>query len=324
MPFGRGQLGADQQRLDAADEEEEQRGGAVHDADLLVVDGGDPAAPAGRRPAGRVKTPSGRWRPARSPVGRARGRCRAFGDRHARLLYFEGRRGRRPAGRSASSVRPRLGMPRGSSPGSGTSGVHRLLGRRVAEPGLERGAVEASPPISSASTMPSPSPSSRSRSNMRAGEGAAAHEVGEVRGVAATTERLVCRCSASLELVVVDARRSGGSSSTALVKSCWPSSRGVVARSGIWPRPPAAASSHVVEVGLRSRATTLMRMLAWDRPQNSVHWPTYVAGLVGLERPGRGCGRARRRCLPLSAGIQNEWMTSRDVDVEARRRRRPG
>ena len=43
----RGELEADQQGLDAADQEEEQRRGAVHDADLLVVDGGDPAPPAG-------------------------------------------------------------------------------------------------------------------------------------------------------------------------------------------------------------------------------------------------------------------------------------
>ena len=44
------ELGADEQRLDAADEEEEQRGAAVEDADLLVVDRREPRAPAGDRP----------------------------------------------------------------------------------------------------------------------------------------------------------------------------------------------------------------------------------------------------------------------------------
>ena len=40
------QLQADQQGLEAADDEEEQRGRSVEDADLLVVDGGDPVTPA--------------------------------------------------------------------------------------------------------------------------------------------------------------------------------------------------------------------------------------------------------------------------------------
>ncbi len=54
-----------------------------------------------------------------------------------------------------------------------------------------------------------------------------------------------------------------------------------------------------------------MRMLAWERPQNSVHWPQYDARLVGLELSGwTRPGTASR--LPLSAGIQNVWMTSRE------------
>ena len=57
---------------------------------------------------------------------------------------------------------------------------------------------------------------------------------------------------------------------------------------------------------------TRMRMLVWERPQNSVHWPQYSPGCLACRfqfwtRPGT----ASR--LPLSFGIQNEWMTSREV-----------
>jgi hypothetical protein len=44
-----GQLRADEERFDAADQEEGEGGDAVHDADLLVIDRRDPAAPAGAR-----------------------------------------------------------------------------------------------------------------------------------------------------------------------------------------------------------------------------------------------------------------------------------
>src|SRR3954451_23614895 len=60
------------------------------------------------------------------------------------------------------------------------------------------------------------------------------------------------------------------------------------------------------------RATTRMRMLAWERPQNSVHWPRYSPGSSASIH--RGCtrpGTASR--LPLRRGIQNEWITSREV-----------
>ena len=40
-----GQLGADKQRFKATEKEEEHRGNAVHDADLLVVDRADPVLP---------------------------------------------------------------------------------------------------------------------------------------------------------------------------------------------------------------------------------------------------------------------------------------
>jgi hypothetical protein len=43
----RPQLGPDEQRLGPADDEEEHGGGAVHDADLLVIDGEQPTAPRG-------------------------------------------------------------------------------------------------------------------------------------------------------------------------------------------------------------------------------------------------------------------------------------
>ena len=65
-----GQLDPDEQRLDAADEEEHQRGRAVHDADLLVVDAEQPRLPA----AGDVG--AGRRRPGtprRRGVRRRRG-----------------------------------------------------------------------------------------------------------------------------------------------------------------------------------------------------------------------------------------------------------
>ena len=53
-------------------------------------------------------------------------------------------------------------------------------------------------------------------------------------------------------------------------------------------------------------------MFACERPQNSVHWPqnspVWSAWKVMLDtRPGT----ASR--LPFSAGIQNEWMTSREL-----------
>jgi hypothetical protein len=48
---GDGELRADQERLEPAHQQEEEGRGAVHDADLLVVHGGEPRLPAvgGRR-----------------------------------------------------------------------------------------------------------------------------------------------------------------------------------------------------------------------------------------------------------------------------------
>ena len=46
LAVGLRQLNADQEGFDAADEEEEHGGCAVHDAELLVVDGKEPALPA--------------------------------------------------------------------------------------------------------------------------------------------------------------------------------------------------------------------------------------------------------------------------------------
>ncbi len=60
------------------------------------------------------------------------------------------------------------------------------------------------------------------------------------------------------------------------------------------------------------RATTRMRMLACERPQNSVHCPQYSPGLSAAMRNGwTRLGTASR--LPFNRGIQNEWMTSRLV-----------
>ena len=57
---------------------------------------------------------------------------------------------------------------------------------------------------------------------------------------------------------------------------------------------------------------TRIRMLVWDSPQNSVHCPQNSPGCSACmfqvwTRPGT----ASR--LPFSLGIQNEWMTSREV-----------
>ena len=60
-------------------------------------------------------------------------------------------------------------------------------------------------------------------------------------------------------------------------------------RAGSPPRPSKSAGDS---------ATTRMRMLAWDRPQNSVHWPRYIARAASassVQRLRRGRGR-RRAC----------------------------
>ena len=50
--FGPGQLEPDDQRLEPAEQEEDERGDAVEDADPLVVDGGEPGEqPVARRAA---------------------------------------------------------------------------------------------------------------------------------------------------------------------------------------------------------------------------------------------------------------------------------
>ena len=48
VPFGPGELGPDEQRLDTTEEEEEHGRDAVHDPELLVVDREHPRTPAGR------------------------------------------------------------------------------------------------------------------------------------------------------------------------------------------------------------------------------------------------------------------------------------
>ena len=61
---GRGQLRAHQQRLDAADNEHDEGGDAVEDANALVIDGGDPGPNAGRvSRAGDGEGESGHGRP---------------------------------------------------------------------------------------------------------------------------------------------------------------------------------------------------------------------------------------------------------------------
>jgi len=50
-----GELRTDEKRLETTDEEEEQRGAAVEDPDALVVDGGEPRAPAVRAGGSRER-----------------------------------------------------------------------------------------------------------------------------------------------------------------------------------------------------------------------------------------------------------------------------
>ena len=83
LAVGLRELGADEERLDAADEEEEQRGAAVEDADLLVVDGREPGAPARRR--GRTRERAERSADDRLLAGRELERS-LFGDRHQRSV----------------------------------------------------------------------------------------------------------------------------------------------------------------------------------------------------------------------------------------------
>ena len=61
-----------------------------------------------------------------------------------------------------------------------------------------------------------------------------------------------------------------------------------------------------------SRATTSIRMLACDRPQNSVHWPAKMPGLSAWMRSVWTRPGTMSR-LPLSLGIQKLWITSRLV-----------
>jgi hypothetical protein len=84
LAVGLGELGADQQRLEAADGEEHQRRGAVHDADLLVVDGGDPRAPTGvrRRPLEGAERSA-----ALLASGQLQDRT-ILGECHESVLYF--------------------------------------------------------------------------------------------------------------------------------------------------------------------------------------------------------------------------------------------
>ena len=73
---GCGQLGPDEQRLDAPEQEEEHRRDAVHDPDALVVDGGEPAAPPRcRLGPGEDPQRAGRHGGPRRELGK---RCRSF------------------------------------------------------------------------------------------------------------------------------------------------------------------------------------------------------------------------------------------------------
>src|SRR2546423_5114737 len=74
-----------------------------------------------------------------------------------------------------------------------------------------------------------------------------------------------------------------------------------------WDATHAAKSSLVWTIARR-------RILAWDRPQNSTHWPRYTPGrsadaLMRLTLPGS------TSCLPNSLGTQKLWITSTLLSV---------
>ena len=82
---GASQLESDEQCVDSADDEEEDAGRAVHDADALVIDGEQPAPPAGAalRPGKCTERPRGLFVDLTSLELE---RCISFDDGHQRLL----------------------------------------------------------------------------------------------------------------------------------------------------------------------------------------------------------------------------------------------
>ena len=182
--------------------------------------------------------------------------------------------------------------------------VHRYERRRVAEPrrelrrvealgrrALEVGRVEATGSCRSAVSLGPAGRASAGRS-WRRRTCVAAHQVGEVRARPRDElRRRPARRSAGPRRP--SARSPGGSRehwllNMRLARPWRGPSVGGGRRLVCWFATQASKSSG-------ESATTRMRMLAWDRPQNSVHWPQYSPGCVGLEVPAAARGRGRRR-----------------------------
>ena len=107
-----GELRADQQCLDATDDEEHERRDHVHDPELLVVDGEQPRAP----PGGADRAAQDTHRLAGRDDGGARAARRAPVSGRSMMAISSSvtfaRAGRRSAESIWSSLRLRLGMPR--------------------------------------------------------------------------------------------------------------------------------------------------------------------------------------------------------------------
>ena len=99
VPFGLRELRPDQQRLEPADDEEDERRDAVQEADLLVVDGREPAPEAGQRR---------RATDAPCPLAPARRRSPSTGtpSRQALEVGHQRRRSRSRSGGSRASSTP--------------------------------------------------------------------------------------------------------------------------------------------------------------------------------------------------------------------------
>jgi hypothetical protein len=123
-----GQLRPDHQGLDAADQEEGEGGDAVHDADLLVVDGRHPAAPARRR-GGTTEDAEGLE--VVGPVPGGEGERSFFGEGHGYLNRGSG--GRPRAGRSAPRSARGRACPGGARRRQGSRG-RRTWASRPAGP----------------------------------------------------------------------------------------------------------------------------------------------------------------------------------------------
>ncbi|PYP73586.1 MAG: hypothetical protein DMD41_05195 [Gemmatimonadetes bacterium] len=79
--------------------------------------------------------------------------------------------------------------------------------------------------------------------------------------------------------------------------------------------PACCRPTHAWNAGSASTITR-SRMLAWDAPQNSAHWPRRVSTESG-RRTRRFVRPGMTSRLPPSPGAQKLWITSADVSARA-------